>query len=284
MRFLRLFAPGALLAVACTGCITFLTEIHLASDGSGTLVQTVSMNPHAAAGAMQEAARSMGGSGEVHEHETRETETKSDGPFANTDFAAKAKELGDGVEFVSADPIHEPEAEGVRVTYRFRDVRTLYLNPKPGAAMGTEGAGRSSPRALRFRFEKSGGRAILTAITPPAGKETTAARNAAAPPAGKADPGQIEMIRRMFKGMRMGLTIDVDGPIVATNASFHEARRVTLIDLDMDRLLDRPETLETLNSRLSAAAGDDAQTAEVLSAVPGVKIETKPEVRIEFGR
>ncbi|HET7452243.1 MAG TPA: hypothetical protein VFL12_05845 [Thermoanaerobaculia bacterium] len=284
MRFLRFSALGAFLAVACTGCITFLTEIHLASDGSGTLVQTVSMDPHAAAGAMQEVARGLGGEGSVHEHETRETETKSEGPFANADFAAKAKELGDGVEFVSADPIRAADAEGVRVTYRFRDVRTLYLNPKPGAAMGTEGAGRSSPRALRFRFEKSGGRSILTAITPPAEKKTTTAGDAAPPPAEKADPQQLEMVRRMFKGMRMGLTIDVDGPIVATNASFHEARRVTLIDLDMDRLLDRPETLETLNARLSAAGGDDAKTAEVLSAVPGVKIETKPEVRVEFGR
>jgi hypothetical protein len=240
MRFLRLSALGAFLAVGGTGCITFLTEIHLAGDGSGTLVQTVSMDPRAAAGAMQEVAKSMGGSGEVREHEMRETETKSEGPFANADFAAKAKELGDGVEFVSADPIHGGDAEGVRVTYRFRDIRTLYLNPKPGAAMGAEGAGRSSPRAFRFRFEQAGGRSILTAITPPADK-TTAAADAAVPPAEKADPQQIEMVRRMFKGMRMGLTIDVDGPIVATNASFHEGRRVTLIDLDMDRLLARPE-------------------------------------------
>ncbi len=57
---------------------------------------------------------------------------------------------------------------------------------------------------------------------------------------------------------------------------------MTLFDVDFDPLLERPETLKALNARLSSAAGDDAKTAAALSEFPGMKINTKPEVRIEF--
>ena len=265
----------ALVLALLSGCITFLSEIHLAADGSGTLVQTVTMNPHAAAAAMEEVAHGMGASGETK----ASGEKTDDNLFAKTDWSAKAKELGDGVEFVSADRIHTEDTEGVRATYRFRDVAKLSLNPKPGAAIGTEGAGRSAPRAIRFRFERAGARSVLTAVVPPGEREKTAD---AAPPAAKADPEQIEMIRRMFRGMHIAMNVDVEGAIVSTNASYRDGSRVTLVDLDMDRLLEDPKTLDALNARLSAAAGDDARTAAVLSEFPGVKIETKPEVRIEF--
>jgi hypothetical protein len=278
MRFLRIAALGILLSVSA-GCITFLTEIHLARDGSGTLVQTLSMNPQAFKGAMQEIAKGMGGSGEVKE--TTEKKEDAKGPFSKTDLAAKAKELGDGVEFVSADPIESETAQGVRVTYRFRDINTLYLNPKPAAALGAEGAGRSSAHAVRFRFERSAGRAVLTAVVPPDEKKKEEAPPAASTNA-EMDAQQMAMMKQMFKGMHIGMSIDVDGAISSTTASYRDGNRITLIDIDMDPLLADPATLKKMNARLSSAMGDDRKTAAALSEFPGVKIETKPEIRVEF--
>ena len=281
MRLLRIAALGLLLA-ASAGCITFLTEIHLARDGSGTLVQTLSMNPQAFKGAMQEIAKGMGGSGEVKETATDKKEEEAKGPFSKTDFAAKAKELGDGVEFVSADPIQSETAQGVRVTYRFRDINTLYLNPKPAAAMGAEGAGRSSAHAVRFRFERSGGRSVLTAVVPRDEEKKKEAAPAAAASNAEMDAQQMAMMKQMFKGMHIGMSLDVDGAISSTTASYRAGNRVTLIDIDMDPLLADPATLKAMNARLASAMGDDAKTAAVLSEFPGVKIETKPEIRVEF--
>ena len=277
MKILRTVILALLLCIL-SGCITFLTEIHVSGDGSGTLVQTISMNPAAFKGAMQEVAKGMGGSGEVHET-TEEKPQKEKGPFSTADLAARAKELGDGVEFVSADPIQTPTAQGVRVTYRFRDINTLYLNPKPSAAMGAEGAGRSSAHAVRFRFERAGGRSVLTAVLPPDAKEKAAAPPPAAP---EMDDQQLAMMKTMFKGMHVGLSIDVDGRITSTDATYHDGSRVTLMDLDMDPLLEKPETLKAMNERLASAMGDDAKTAAALSEFPGVKIESRPLVRVEF--
>jgi len=82
--------------------------------------------------------------------------------------------------------------------------------------------------------------------------------------------------------MHMGLSIDVDGRITSTDATYHDGSRVTLMDLDMDPLLEKPETLKAMNERLASAMGDDAKTAAALSEFPGVKIESRPLVRVEF--
>jgi hypothetical protein len=232
---MRILRNGALALVlgALTGCITFFTEVHVAPDGSGTLVQTFSMNPEAFKGAMQEFAKGMGGSGEVKEttHESSKEGKAEKGPFSTAQLAEKAKDLGEGVTFVSAEPIESPTAQGVRVTYRFQDVSKVFVNPKPAAAMGTEGAGRSSASAMRFRFERKGDRSILTAILPPDKKKSD---ETAPAPSAEMDEQQMAMMRQMFKGMHLRLTVDFAGRITATNATYHTDRQITLMDLDFD--------------------------------------------------
>jgi hypothetical protein len=229
---------------------------------------------------MEGIVKGMGGSGEVKETTEHKKDASPDqGPFSAAQLAEKAKDLGEGVTFVSAEPIQSPTAQGVRVTYRFRDVSKVFVNPKPAAAMGTEGAGKSAPKAMRFRFERQGGRSVLTAILPPDQKKSEAPPPSASP---DVDEQQLAMLKQMFKGMHLRLTVDVDGRITSTNAAFHTDDRVTLMDLDFDPLLEKPETLKALNSRLAGAMGDDAKTAAALSELPGIRIDTKPEIRIEF--
>jgi len=111
----------------------------------------------------------MGGSGEIKEttKEDKKEDKEEKGPFSTAQLAEKARDLGDGVTFVSAEPIRSATAQGMRVTYRFTDVSKIFVNPKPAAALGTEGAGKSAPRSMHFRFERKGDRSILTAILPP---------------------------------------------------------------------------------------------------------------------
>jgi hypothetical protein len=276
MKTFRLGLVPVLLASLC-GCVTFLTEILVARDGSGTLVQTFAMNPQAMMGAMQEVAKGMGGSGEVKET-TSEKKTEK-GAFSKADLAAKAKELGEGVTLVSAEPIEKADAQGMRAIYKFADISRVFVNPKPAAALGTEGAGQSSKNAMHFKFERRGDRSILTAVLPPSEKKPSPP-----PPAAPADvdESQLAMIRQMFKGMHVRLSIDVEGKIVATNAAHRTGSQVTVMDLDFDPLLAKPDTLKALNARFSEAAGDDARMAAELSKLPGIQIDLQPEIRIEF--
>jgi len=284
MKALRMAAVIAAVA-SLSGCISFLTEIRVAADGSGTLVQTLSMNPQAFKGAMQELAKGMGGSaGDVKE--TTESDKPGEkgakaekSPFSADQLSEKAKDLGEGVTFVSAEPLETATAQGVRVTYRFRDVGKLFVNAKPGAALGAEGAGKSAPGAIRFRFERKAGSSILTVVLPPPKKTDAPPPESPAP---DLTDDQLAMVKQMFKGMHLAVALAFDGRIVKTNSAFHTENRVTVMDLDFDPLLEKPETLKALNSRFTAATGDDRAMAAALSTLPGIKVDVQPEIRVEF--
>lgn len=282
----------AVLLGASAGCITFLTQIHLRPDGSGTMVQTMTMNPEQMKETMEAMAKQMGASSsDVKESDKAQDEkagkkadkkAEDSGPFKESDLQAKAKDLGEGVTFLSADKIDSKTAAGVRVTYAFKNINTLSVNPKPGAALGTEGAGTSAPSALKFRFEQKGDRAVLTVAFP---KEKPSEKSPeAAPPAPSPEQQaqQLDMLRQMFKGMHIGLSIEIDGKLLRTTSPFVSGNNVTLFDLDFDPLLSNAKSLESLNTKLAGAMGDDARTMAALQGVPGLKVNVSPEIRIEM--
>ena len=277
-RLAAVFLP--FLTLGLSGCITFLTEIRVNPDGSGTMIQTVSMNPQAMKDAMGAVAKGMGGSGEVKESKTEETKSEATGPFRREDLAEKAKDMGEGVTIESVDKIDSPSTAGVRVTYKFLDINKLSVNPKPSAAMGTEQSGASARGAAKFRFERKGDRSILTVLLPR--DRTKEAPASPPPPNPDFDEQQLAMFKQMMKGLHIGLAVEVNGRLIQTTSRFRSGNRVTLFDVDFDPLLDQPETLKTLNARLGAVMGDDTKTAEVLADMPGLKVDPQPEVRIEF--
>ena len=278
--FLLLAAAAALL----TGCITFLTEINVKGDGSGTMVQTITLNPEQMKEAMEGIARQMGATTEAKkDSEKSPSKTPEEGPFRESDLKGKAEDLGPGVTFVSAEKIDTKTAAGVRVTYAFKDINQLSVNPKPAAAMGTAGAGASSEDALKFRLKrKPDGNAVLTIIfagsKPEAAKEQTATPQ---PSPGEPDE-QIAMMKQIFKGLHMGLTVDVDGKVVRTNSPYVEGSKVTLLDIDFDPLLSDEKGFKALSAKLKKAKGDDIKTMEALKGIKGLKVPTGPEVSIEF--
>ena len=281
-------------AASLTGCITFLTEINVRGDGSGTMVQTITMNTGQIKESMEGIAKQMGANMTEPKTEPKE-ETKNKpaaepevGQLKEDDLKGKAVDLGTGVTFVSAEKIDTKTAAGIRVTYAFKDINLLYVNPKPGAAMGTEGAGASSKDALKFRFNRmQNNNSVLTVVLPEsknkseAPKEQTATPPPAASP-GDPDQGMSMMIMQMFKGLHMGIAVNVEGKVVKTNSPYVEGSKVTVMDIDFDPLLSNEKGLKTLSEKMEAAMGDDRKMMESLKGIKGLKITTDPEVSIEF--
>jgi hypothetical protein len=170
------------------------------------------------------------------------------------------------------------------VTYAFKDINQLAVNPKPEAAMGTAAAGASSQDAMKFRFSRMpNGNAVLTILFPPAKPETK--EQAATPPL-PASPEELAqqtaMIRQMFKGLRMGMIVDVEGKVVKTNSPYVEGSKVTLMDINFGPIFSDEEGFKELSAKLEKTMGDDRKTMETLKGVKGFKIVTDPEVSIEF--
>ncbi len=287
MKRISLLFLIMVVATALTGCITFLTEIKVRGDGSGTMVQTMTMNPEQMKEAMEGIAKQMGATTTESKEEPKKDSSKppEEGPFKEDDLKGKAADLGAGVTFVSAEKIDTKTAAGVRVTYAFKDINQLAVNPKPEAAMGTAGAGASSQDALKFRFNRMpNGNAVLTVVF--AGSKKPEAKEQTPPPTPPASPEesaqQMAMMRQMFKGLHMGMSVDVEGRIIKTNSPYVEGSKVTLMDIDFDPLLSDEEGFKALSARMEAAKGDDRKTVEALNGIKGLKVVTDPEISIEF--
>jgi len=276
-------------AASLTGCITFLTELKVRGDGSGTMVQTITMNPEQMKESMEGIAKQMGVTTTGSKGDLKKTSPKAsgEGPLKEGDLKGKAADMGPGVTCISAETIDTKTAAGVRVTYAFKDINQLAVNPKPQAAMGTAASGASSQDAVKFRFNRMpNGNAVLTVVFAHAKPEPKEQAATALPPASPASPEesgqQTAMIKQMFKGLRMGMVVDVEGTVVKTNSPYVEGSKVTLMDIDFDPLFSDVEGSRGLSTELEKAMGDDRKTMEALKGVKGLKIVTDPEISIEF--
>ncbi len=284
--FMKKIGPvvlAAFAAMSLTGCITFLTEINVKGDGSGTMVQTITMNPEQIKESMEAMAKQMGATTTEPKDDTKEKPAAppTEGPLKDDDLKVKAQDLGLGVMFVSAEKIDTKTAAGVRVTYAFKDINQLAVNPQPAAAMGTESAGASSQDALKFRFNRTAnGNALLRIVLPPSKPEPAKEQTTTQPSAPAGEESVI--IKQMFKGLRLGITINVEGKVVKTNSPYVEGSKITLMDIDFDPLLADEKIFRTLNEKMEAAKGDDRKMLESLKGIKGIKIPTDPEISIEF--
>ena len=85
----------------------------------------------------------------------------------------------------------------------------------------------------------------------------------------------MTMMKMMMRGLFVDVALTVDGRIIKSNAPYVEGSRVTLMQLDFDKLLNDDAALTKLQS---------AKDIKSLAAVPGLKVVTEPTVTIEFSR
>jgi len=71
----------------------------------------------------------------------------------------------------------------------------------------------------------------------------------------------------------------VDSGIAESDATHRDGNTITLMDVEMGKLLENPETLK----KLKAANQQDPQAAmAALRGVKGVKMEVKPKITVQL--
>jgi hypothetical protein len=277
MRFLRM-TLALPLAASTVGCINLQTIVKVKPDGSGTMHQTMTMNPQAMEGMMEAMAAQMGGKVTKNDKPAGKAEKKTLPGTSAAEAKAKAAEFGEGVTFTSVDPIEKPDAMGATLNFAFKDVNKLTINPKPdkpGKAMGAPASEEKPEDRLKFRFARAAsGNPQLTVVM---GDLKRAGKPSAAPPA-PTKPEELAMMKQMFKGMRILVAVDVEGKVVKTNSPYVEGNRVTIIDFDFEKLMENPN-VPNLDPIFEGSL-DDARKA--LKGVKGIKMNVDPEVQVEF--
>lgn len=261
--------------VTCSACLRSTTLITVRADGSGTVLQETGMSPQAFA-----MLQSMAASAQKDQ-----SGAASPSIFGEEQARKAASEMG--VRFVSGEPIKTAEMEGFRARFEFDDIRKVQMkmNQDPTLAVGGAAEAPREP-PFAFGFERSGSSSTLTIRLPeesqgkgPLGQMPGMGGMTGMPGADGKDPQANQQALSMMKMMMQGLFVDislaVDGPIVKTNASHVEGSRITLLQLDFDKLLSDAAAWEKLQG---------ASDLKALSSVPGLKVATERVVTVQFGR
>ena len=261
-------ATLALVATLCTGCIRSATVINVKADGSGTVEQTMLVN----LGLMKGMLGGLGGQS-----------TSAPGALNEADLERTAARMGEGVTYVSAEPVKSPDGfEGSKAIYAFTDVTKLRVDQDPNLSGSTTGGISTPPKdtnPVTFAFAVAGGVNTLTVSLedePKADAKTPA-------PTGGPDmdnPQMMEMMKSMFKGFKVSIDVVVAGAIVKTNADHVSGSRVTLLEMDMETLLKDEAKLKELQKVLGPGASV-SELKPYLKDVKGLKIND-PVVTIAF--
>lgn len=273
-------APILLVAGLSAGCLRMSFVVNIKPDGSGTIVQTMALSK----AAMKTAGAAMAAAMELKE--TPPTEGMGGIPLLKEDELKAAAESM-GVRYVGIKTLNDADFEGQVATFAFDDIGKLPLGLASmfGAMSEKIPADVKGDDRIGLRFTRENGRSVLVLTMPDVSQEVAqksdqraadAARQTAATP--DMPPEMIKMMQDMFTGFSIEAAINIEGAIVSTNAPYVDGTKITLMHMDFGELMKNVKELE----KMMATLDQPATKMEDMLKLPGLKVVTQREVRIEF--
>jgi hypothetical protein len=264
------------LALVLTGCLQTETKIKVEKDGSGTVEQKVILRKDIIE-LMKGVQASMG---QVSEEYSILNEEK---------LKEDAIGMGKGVQFVEAKPLQSPIGEGYWVRYAFTDINSLQVSETPlmgdtppFQAPGTPPQGQF----FKFQFTRGTPATLMVYISreelnekEPESKEAEEWEEEWELEEEAEQEQDIEMMKEFLQDMKLAIRIEVGGTITSSNADFRSGSTVTLMDVDFNKIVQNQKAFDVLTSN---KVNSLAELKEFSRKYPGLQMETKDKVRIQF--
>ena len=265
MKRLLLATASTLIALVLPSCLQSETTIHLKKDGSGTLVEQTTLGAQMMA--MLEQMSAIGGD--------KDKDPLTD-MFSEEKAKAKAATLGAGVTFEKVEPLDLKGNKGARTTYRFADINKLKISTgdaiKNISPMADQAPAADMQKPVAFAYTDG----TLTVTLPEPEKPAADAAKPAEVP--EENPQMEAMMKQMLGDMTLSVKLVIEPGISETNATYTAANTITLVDVEMAKLLEKPDALK----KLSSAPKDNPVAAlEFLKGLDGVKMETKKVITVK---
>jgi hypothetical protein len=254
------------------GCLEVSTVVSVKPDGTGTIAERMLMSK-ASLGQMSSLTEGgkKGQAGQMPDKSALEK---------------KSREIGEGVRFISVRSVVTKTHEGYEALYAFSDINLLQLNRNPDSGVSADSAsGDQAPKKkkqyVRFIFKK-GIPSRLSIVMDQEKEASLSTSPAVAKP--QQNPEQLKMatsiMKQFLKGMRVFMAVDIDGSILSTNATHRKEKRITLMDVDFDKLLSKPKQFASFTALGPDPASEEMQ--KIMKKIPGIKLETQKEVQVSF--
>ncbi|NTV66645.1 MAG: hypothetical protein HGB06_02990 [Chlorobaculum sp.] len=264
-----------MLLLALSGCIQMHTTVHVKKDGSGTIEQKMLFT-----GMLSEVMNSPGESGESSEKPA---------PPSEKQLTEMAAEFGPEVRAIDAKRIDNKKEQGFVVTYAFDDIEKVRIgnaqqmsmnHSADSTAVKSDSTSTQKPETW-FTFAMKRGTHPELVISKQA--ELHASSSNISSPGSKAKVGKKEqeqmlaMMSAFLRGLKMSVTVVVDGRVIRSDASYRLGNRITLYSLDFDKLLARPDLLTGKFDSMS-----DKEFSRRSGKNSGLKFEFKDRVSVFF--
>jgi hypothetical protein len=297
MKYLFRFLLLMITSLSLAACIQVETLVKVKPDGSGTVEETFMMKKELLRQMEQMMEAMAKGMAEMMTEEEKGGESKkAPEPRAKAetfDFFNEAKlkenarKMGEGVTFLSGSKIVTDDFEGYKAIYTFEDINKLKINQNPGEKISAVPQGNGSDirnskkENIIFTFRKGTPAELIIRLP----RSTANAKSKTAEDAGPAQntekPSEeaAAQAKELFQGMRIALSVAVDGTIVETNATYREGSRITLLAVDFGKLTGMPELFRKFTeSNLNSLE----ESKELMKQIPGMQVDYQEEIRIQY--
>ena len=252
-----------------SGCLQSQTVINVNLDGSGTVEETFLMQKDIA---QMLASMSESGSASLLDRDELER---------------GAADLGSGVTLESAEEMSTDWGSGYRAVYAFDDINNLRVNQNPSDDVPSQGAemGEETPSAVEYiQFRMNRGRpATLEIIMPEPDEGEMEPAESETMPEGMEAPEisdeDMQGLASLYTDMRISVDVVVNGTVVDADATHRDGNRITLMDMDFNRILEDPQLMQQLAQQ---EPGSLSQVEAMVNDVPGIKAELKRRVQVRF--
>ena len=266
-KLLLFFLPFFLCA-----CLEVKQEITVNKDGGGKIIETVMMSK-AMLKQLNDIFSGLGSEkGKKSEKIDLYDKKKLEGDTA---------QYGPDVKYVSSKKVSTKTKEGYEVVYAFNDINNLKINQNPGdKGPKTSKDEKSDAKVenITFKLEK-GDPATLVINFPPMAKPPKEKKQKVAKKDKEAEKKEMDELREMFKDMYIGITIQPEGEIVETDATYRDGNKITMLEIDFGKLVQNEKEFETFAKKEPETV---EETKELLKHLPGFKVELNRKVVVKF--
>jgi len=269
MKKITTLLTFTLLTLFIAGCLQVETTVKVETDGSGTINEKVLFST-TFVNMMKDFAQAFQDSASTEEFSM----------FSEEEIIADAQNYGKNVEYVTHELINTDNWEGYQVVYSFDDITRIRISPDPDSKVDIEGDAAENGEEEEYYFFKfvKGDTPQLLIDRPEIelSGETESGDSEASEQSN--EEGEDEFLKVM-EGMKIDISVEVDGEIVSTNATYVQGSKVTLFQMDFSEMMKNKEGFEEFKKN---EPKNIEEMKKFLEKLLGLKIEVEKPITIKF--
>lgn len=271
----KLLLISALFLLALTSCIDVTTKVKLNTNGSGTIEETVMISKDIIA--MLEGFMAF---------DSTDSEVQKTEMFSEDELKNEASSFGEGVKYISSEKHETQTMKGYTAVYSFNDINKVKVENDPGEKVPSNFDSQDDVEkedVITFNFTKE--KPLSLKIFIPKSEKSEDENDEVGFVETEENEmetdttGMAQQMQMMFKNMKVSVSLEINGKIVETDAAFVDGNKITLFEMDFEKLLSDPEKLEQLEK---TKPDNFEQALELMKDIPGFKIEFKEVVNVIF--